>query len=192
MKPHVFVTALACCATFAANTVLAQGQTYVGEVIIVGNTITQDRVIRQAVNLYPGQVLRYPDLALAEAGHLRNEQLGVRPTVTVIESNGPFKDILIKVQETRTGMVRFGGGIHAEAGLLVQFVIDERNFDPFRWPTSKADFKDGRAFRGAGQQVKQPPRLNKTQCNQVVDRLGETATAKRCRRVRTRFDDPGG
>src|SRR5690348_7391170 len=39
---------------------------YVGEIIIVGNTVTQDCVILKALGLYPGQVLRYPELRIAE------------------------------------------------------------------------------------------------------------------------------
>jgi outer membrane protein assembly complex protein YaeT len=135
---------------------------YVGEVIIVGNNITQDKVIRrQLQNVPPGQVLRYPELKIAEAQLARlnifemNPELGVRPTVTVLENdNSVFKDILVKVQETRTGSLMLGAGINSDNGFVGSIVLNERNFDIFRFPTSFADFFDGKAFRGAGQELR--------------------------------------
>ena len=55
------------------------------------------------------------------------------------------------VQETQTGRFMFGAGINSDAGVTGQIVIDERNFDITRVPTSPRDFLDGTAFRGAGQ-----------------------------------------
>lgn len=133
---------------------------YVGEVYIVGNTVTQDRVIRRMLGLYPGQVLRYPELKIAEQQLARlnifemDPQLGVRPTVQVIDSPNQYKDILVKVQETRTGSLMLGAGINSNNGLVGSIVLNERNFDLFRFPTSFADFFDGRAFRGAGQEFR--------------------------------------
>lgn len=133
---------------------------YVGEVFIVGNTVTQDRVIRRMLGLYPGQVLRYPELRIAEADLARlgifemNPEQGIRPTVTVLEKEGPLKDILVKVQETRTGSLMLGAGVNSNNGLVGSIVLNEKNFDLFRFPTSFADFWEGRAFRGAGQEFR--------------------------------------
>lgn len=55
------------------------------------------------------------------------------------------------VEETQTGRFMFGAGINSDAGVTGQIVIDERNFDITRLPTSWRDFADGTAFRGAGQ-----------------------------------------
>ncbi len=55
------------------------------------------------------------------------------------------------VSETQTGRFMFGAGINSDAGVTGQIVIDERNFDITRVPTSWRDFIDGTAFRGAGQ-----------------------------------------
>jgi outer membrane protein insertion porin family len=133
----------------------------VGEVLIVGNSITQDRVIRRMLqNLQPGQTLRYPEMRIAERDLARlnifetNPELGVRPTVTALESPGPFKDILVKVQETRTGSLMLGAGINSDNGVVGSIVLNERNFDITRFPTSFADFLDGKAFRGAGQELR--------------------------------------
>ena len=133
----------------------------VGEVIIVGNTVTQDRVIRRMLQgIQPGQILRYPELRIAERDLARlaifemNPEQGIRPIVQALDSPGPFKDILVKVQETRTGSLMLGAGINSDNGIVGSIVLNERNFDLFRFPTSFADFFDGRAFRGAGQELR--------------------------------------
>ena len=45
----------------------------------------------------------------------------------------------------------FGVGVNSELGVTGQIVIDERNFDWRRFPTSWQDFVNGTAWRGAGQ-----------------------------------------
>jgi len=55
------------------------------------------------------------------------------------------------VEETHTGRFMFGAGVNSDAGVTGQIVIDERNFDITRVPTSFHDFVNGTAFRGAGQ-----------------------------------------
>jgi outer membrane protein assembly factor BamA len=129
----------------------ARPTTYVGEILIVGNAITQDCVIREAFqDLQPGQILRVRDVRrakrkLARLGLFKNS------TVQVLDSPGPFKDILVKVEEKQTATFRPMVQITPGAGLVLGFVIEERNFDPLRFPTSMADFGEGKVFRGAGQ-----------------------------------------
>ncbi|MGN6545969.1 MAG: BamA/TamA family outer membrane protein, partial [Aureliella sp.] len=57
----------------------------------------------------------------------------------------------IYVQEARTGRVVLGGSVNSDLGVAGQVIIDERNFDWRRLPTSWSDLFGGRAFRGAGQ-----------------------------------------
>lgn len=57
----------------------------------------------------------------------------------------------VYVDETRTGRLMFGAGINSDAGVTGQVVVDERNFDLFKLPTSWDDFVNGTAFRGRGQ-----------------------------------------
>ena len=157
----IFVSILiACCFEMparAARPRCARPIDRVGEVIIIGNTITQDRVIREVVTFLPGQILRYREIRrverkLAELGLFKvDPKTGIRPTVQVLNSPGPFKDILIKVEEMPSATIRPLVQITPAAGLLLGFVIEERNFDPWRFPTSVGEFSDGRAFRGAGQ-----------------------------------------
>jgi outer membrane protein assembly factor BamA len=133
----------------------------VGHVYIVGNTVTRDSVIRRMVGLYPGQYLRYPEVKNAENNLARagifeaNPESGVRPTVTVIEdTDSVFKDVIVNVKETHTGSIMFGAGINSDAGLVGSVVINEKNFDITRFPTSWEDVWEGRAFRGAGQEFR--------------------------------------
>jgi outer membrane protein insertion porin family len=163
MQARPISFALSVLAAFSSGTLYAQEapkKAYVGEVIIVGNTITQDRVIREQVDLWPGQVLRYPELRLAEKNLARlgifkfDPGKGIRPTVQVIETPGHFKDILVKVEETVTGEVRFKTELDPLRGPLARLTIEERNFDLLGWPRSFADFSEGRAFRGAGQDLR--------------------------------------
>lgn len=68
----------------------------------------------------------------------------------------PARDLTLtpRVQEAQTGRFMLGVGINSNAGLLGNIVIDEQNADLMRWPTSFRDLYEGRAFRGAGQQVR--------------------------------------
>ncbi|MFO0863107.1 MAG: outer membrane protein assembly factor BamA [Gemmataceae bacterium] len=132
----------------------------VGQVFIVGNEVTQDRVIRRTLGFYPGQTLRYPELRLAENNLSRlgifkiDRELGIKPSVSVIDPDGEgeYKDILVTVKEDHTGSLNVGAGVNSNSGLVGQVSINERNFDITRFPTSWSDIVEGRAFRGAGQE----------------------------------------
>jgi hypothetical protein len=134
---------------------------YVGQVIIVGNTITQDRVIRQALTgVQPGQILRPRQLKIAER---KLASMGIfkidpatksRPTIQVLDSPGPFKDILVKIEEKSTRQWHLETGLNALGQPILRVVLEDRNFDPFGLPTSWADIEEGKAFAGGGQRVR--------------------------------------
>jgi outer membrane protein insertion porin family len=134
----------------------------VGQIYISGNDVTRQNVILRQVPLFPGQILTYPDLRVGERNLARlnifevNPETGVRPTVTVIDpdTDSEFKDLLVQVQETRTGSFLLGVGVNSDAGLTGSIVLNERNFDITRWPRSFDDFLSGRSFRGAGQELR--------------------------------------
>jgi outer membrane protein assembly complex protein YaeT len=130
----------------------------VGRVLVEGNTITQDRVILNQVGLYPGQILQYPKL---EDARMRLARLGIfdqanPPEVIALpnEMDSEFQDVLVRVNETKTGQFMVGGGINSNAGVNGSIILNESNFDLFRFPTSWDDFRMGRAVRGAGQQFR--------------------------------------
>jgi outer membrane protein assembly complex protein YaeT len=136
----------------------------VGTIYIVGNEVTKQSVILRELpdGLSPGQVLQYPDLRIAERNLIKrnifenNPETGVRPSVEVLNREGDeeYKDLLVRVQETKTGSLMFGVGVNSDLGLNGSIVLNERNFDITRFPTSFDDFFAGRAFRGAGQELR--------------------------------------
>jgi outer membrane protein assembly complex protein YaeT len=136
----------------------------VGQIFIVGNERTRQNVILRQIPLYPGQILTYPDLRLAERnlarlGIFQNTPDGaVKPKLEVLDNpndpSSPYKDILVTVQEDNTGSLLFGVGVNSDSGLTGSIVLNERNFDLFRPPTSFDDFLNGTAFRGAGQEFR--------------------------------------
>jgi outer membrane protein insertion porin family len=134
-----------------------------GEPIVIGNTVTRQNVILRQLPpaLAPGQPLSYPDMRLAEQNLAKlgifefKPDQGIRPTVTADENtDSDFKNIIINVQETQTGSLMFGVGANSNAGLTGSIVLNERNFDIMRPPTSVDDLLSGRAFRGAGQEFR--------------------------------------
>ena len=137
-------------------------QSKVGQIIIAGNDVTRDNVILRQVGLYPGQILTYPDLKIAERNLTKlnifevDPAKGIKPTVTVLDPDGDkeFKDILVTVQEEPTGSLIFGVGVNSDAGLNGSIALNERNFDITRWPSSFDELLSGRAFRGAGQEFR--------------------------------------
>jgi hypothetical protein len=77
----------------------------IGEIIVVGNIKTPTPDILKHIALYPGEVLQYASLRIAEEKLTKlgvfvvDPQKGIRPTVSVLDNEGHFKDILVKVQE---------------------------------------------------------------------------------------------
>lgn len=134
----------------------------VGQIFIVGNSRTRQNVILRQVPLYPGQILTYPDMRVAERNLQRlnifaNSPDGSsKPTVAVLDPDSPnmFKDVIINVQEDNTGSLLFGVGVNSDAGLTGSIVLNERNFDIFRVPTSVEDLLSGNAWRGGGQEFR--------------------------------------
>ncbi|VTS05695.1 outer membrane protein assembly factor BamA [Tuwongella immobilis] len=134
----------------------------VGQIIITGNSVTRDNVIRRQIPLYPGQLLSFPNVQVAQnnlnrLGIFAGPQEGAAgPTVTVTESEdgSPFRDVVVQVQEKPTGSFLVGVGVNSDAGLSGSIVLNERNFDLFNPPTSFEDILAGRAFRGGGQEFR--------------------------------------
>jgi outer membrane protein assembly factor BamA len=129
-------------------------QPRVGNVMIFGNTITRDDVIRDAVNLYPGQRLIQSELREADTNLKR---LGIFATASVkIEHSKNyerFKTILIVVKEMQTGRLAFEKEIQSNGDIVVRFIAEERNLDLTRWPRAASDFEEGRAFKGGGEHL---------------------------------------
>src|SRR5262249_51995376 len=81
----------------------------VGQIFIAGNKRVPDTTIREALEIYPGQVLDYKQVRAAEERlHAMKELVNVspivnmRPVVSVLEAEGdnPYRDILVTVNES--------------------------------------------------------------------------------------------
>lgn len=71
--------------------------------------------------------------------------------MSTLDAPPPEVDVDVFVEETRTGRFMFGVGVNSDLGVTGQIVIDERNFDWRRPPTSWQDIINGTAWRGGGQ-----------------------------------------
>lgn len=65
-----------------------------------------------------------------------------------------YADLNVDLRETQTGRFVIGAGINSDAGLVGNIVIDEQNFDLWRWPRNLQEFRNGTAFRGGGQRFR--------------------------------------
>ncbi len=133
----------------------------IGRIEIRGNEVTMESVIRNELGmagLREGQILQYPSIEVARLNLFRRGIFDMEspPSVEVRQSevDSTFKDIVVTVKETRTGQFLLGGAVNSNSGLTGNIAINERNFDLLRFPTSLDDFLNGRAFRGAGQELR--------------------------------------
>ncbi len=130
--------------TNVAHQILEGDLKYVREIKITGNSVTRDDVIRRHILLAPGD--RFDGAALrASQNQLEaTEYFEEPPRVTrePISDDHRFENLLIDLEEGRTGNFNFGTGYSTTEGLggFVEFRL--RNFDITNWPT----------FSGAGQQ----------------------------------------
>ncbi|KAA3604478.1 MAG: hypothetical protein DWQ01_21815 [Planctomycetota bacterium] len=135
------------------------------DIIIQGNTHTQDSVIRRNISLEPG------DLADSEEAVRSWRRLIGLNYFQDPETRQPFVDwrfmetdredwvdLRYEVSEGQTGRMLFGGGYNTAFGPFVQVMIQKDNFNLFDPPSSLgnawSETLSGRAFTGAGQTVR--------------------------------------
>ncbi|NLG56568.1 MAG: BamA/TamA family outer membrane protein, partial [Rhodococcus sp.] len=66
----------------------------------------------------------------------------------------PVVDVNVHLQETQTGRFVMGVGVNSDAGVVGQILLDEKNFDWRRPPSSWQDVWNGTAWRGGGQRFR--------------------------------------
>ena len=131
---------------------------FIEKVIISGNDKTKDTVIRRELLFFPGERLdtekvRISEQRLTGTGYFDTES--GTPTEINYEPGTKHntKNVIVNVKEGRTGILRFGGGFGANAGLFADVSYSDKNFDIFDLPKDWKDFVSGNAFRGAGHVV---------------------------------------
>ncbi len=97
------------------------------DVIISGNDVTKDRVIRRYLYLAPGDKFNATDLkdsknALGRTGFFENVDIQSQ-RISADKIN-----LLVKVKEASTGTISAGGGYGSYEGLMVNASISDQNF----------------------------------------------------------------
>ncbi len=119
-------------------------QSYVEQIIIQGNSRTKDKVIRRELAVSPGQIY---DSVKADKSKARLENLqyfekvDISPQDTTVPNR---KNMVVTVEEKRTGSITFGAGFSSVDSLLGFVEITQGNFDIFNFPY----------FTGAGEKFR--------------------------------------
>lgn len=119
-------------------------QSFVEQIVIQGNNRTKDKVLRRELAVAPGEVY---DTVRVEASKKRLENLGyfskvdASPRDTQVPNR---KDLVVTVEEQRTGSVTFGAGFSTVDSILGFAEVTQGNFDWSNWPS----------FTGAGQKFR--------------------------------------
>lgn len=131
---------------------------FIEKIIITGNDKTKDNVVRRNLTFFPGERLdtekiRRSEQILTGTGYF-DSQSGAASEITYMPGTKyNTKNVVVNVKEGRTGMLRFGGGFGANAGLFGDVSYTDKNFDIFDLPKDWKDFMSGNAFRGGGHTI---------------------------------------
>lgn len=118
---------------------------YIREVTVTGNETTKDEILRREITLLPGE--RYDGGELeATRRNLENTRFfdKVRLSLNDDPDNDLFTNLLVDVDEGKTGTWNFGAGFNSETGIGGFTEVRLNNFDIGNW----------RTFSGAGQQLR--------------------------------------
>ena len=114
--------------------IVEHSQSYVEQIIIQGNNRTKDKVIRRELANAPGELY---DSVKAEQSKKRLENLqyfdkvDISPQDTTVPNR---KNMVVTVEEKRTGSITFGAGFSSVDSLLGFVEITQGNFDLFNFP----------------------------------------------------------
>jgi outer membrane protein insertion porin family len=114
--------------------IVEHSQSYVEQIIIQGNNRTKDKVIRRELANKPGELY---DSVKAQQSQKRLENLqyfekvDVSPQDTTVPNR---KNMVVTVEEKRTGSITFGAGFSSVDSLLGFVEITQGNFDLFNFP----------------------------------------------------------
>ena len=124
-----------------------------GEILIVGNRKTQDKVILRELRFFPDQPYNLPETQEAER-RLRSTRYFSQATITPAPSELglDYRDAVVRVQEAdNTTRLLFGAGVSSNDGLVGSISLENTNFDLMDWPRDGGEFFSGNSFKGAGQ-----------------------------------------
>ncbi|MEZ6242517.1 MAG: outer membrane protein assembly factor BamA [Phycisphaerales bacterium] len=138
---------------------VSQGDRFLtGEVLVTGNELTKQKVVRKLLDIRPERPLDMTAVRRSEK-QVRESRLfdpqSVKITLQPPDPAEPeYRDVLVEVAETNTGSFNIGAAINSDAGVIGTISLTQRNFDIADTPDSWGELFTGRAFRGAGQTFK--------------------------------------
>jgi outer membrane protein assembly complex protein YaeT len=144
------------------NFSVTQGERFrIGRVDISGNEQTQDRVIRRVLDEYKFQPGRWYNANIARGDgsgelekYVQRMTAAERVTITPAGQVAGQRDAQVGITEGQTGMVSVGAGVSSDSGIIGQLIFEQKNFDIKDWPENFEDFIRGKAFKGAGQNLR--------------------------------------
>lgn len=119
-------------------------RSFVERINIVGNTRTQDKVIRREILVSPGDIY---NTVRVDVSKKRLENLNYFDRVETFPQDTGIpgrKDLLVQVDEKRTGSLQFGAGYSTIDSIIGFVEFSQSNFDITNWPS----------FTGAGQKFR--------------------------------------
>jgi len=139
----------------------------VRDIVVHGNTGTQDDVIRRRIRLLPGETLDMERLERAQSSleatrYFESPQspVGVDMQLLPVGKDQPdVVDVLADVSEGSTGAFLWGVGVSSDLGVQGSIELRKRNFDLFRLPSSWGfgtlidEIGGNKAFHGGGQDL---------------------------------------
>jgi outer membrane protein insertion porin family len=101
----------------------------INKISIVGNDVTHERVIREAIVLFPGQVFNRDALVRSyqNISNIGFFQQPLAPPNVETSSNGVDVDITFRVEERRTGNINFGASLGQGTGVGGFLGLEEPN-----------------------------------------------------------------
>ena len=127
--------------------IVERDQYHIGDIIIRGNNVTQERVIRRELKFYPEHL--YNTVAVDRSKtRLQETRLFDSVEIDPIGDQPKRRDVLITLAEARTAEFLVGAGVSSQSGLLGNISFTQRNFDIKGWRRIGGR---GRRFMGAGQ-----------------------------------------
>lgn len=142
---------------------IEQGKRFrIAQVNITGNQDTQDKVVRRVLDEYdftPGNWYN-ADIAKGDGQGfietlVKRSVLMESVTITPSESGSEdSKNAEVAVIEGQTGSIMLGAGLSSDSGAIGQVVYNQKNFDIKDKPESFSEFISGKAYKGAGQNLR--------------------------------------
>ena len=115
--------------------IVENSQSYVEQIIIQGNNRTKDKVIRRELLDAPGEIYDSVQRRRQSKKRLENlqyfDKVDISPQDTTVPNR---KNMVVTVEEKRTGSITFGAGFSSVDSLLGFVEITQGNFDLFNFP----------------------------------------------------------